>query len=132
VDDQAYLPVRISTGITTGEYTEVTAGVASKDQFLFLEKATDIRLQKHEPPPVMLKAPPTPRYRTPRRRAPRRREERRRQEERQPVRRSRAQESPIIDFYPVDDEDLDEEPGVVEMTPEEKKDEEIFPSDFQP
>ncbi|MFH2204601.1 MAG: hypothetical protein ABIJ96_15915, partial [Elusimicrobiota bacterium] len=43
VDDQAYLPVRISTGITTGEYTEVTAGVASKDQFLFLEKATDIR-----------------------------------------------------------------------------------------
>lgn len=57
VDNEAFLPVRVSTGVTTEEYTEITAGVRQNDQFLYIERGTDLKLLKHAPPPVVLAAP---------------------------------------------------------------------------
>ena len=95
VDDQTFLPIRVSTGITTDDYTEITAGAAQNETFLYLEKAKDVQLLKHVPPPIVLESPDTgrriPETMNERKDSPRRR------------RKRKAREIRAIDSFPEDE-----------------------------
>ncbi|HVE12904.1 MAG TPA: hypothetical protein VNI01_05885, partial [Elusimicrobiota bacterium] len=47
---EVYLPVRVSTGITTYDYTEILAGTVEKQRFLMLEPGKAAPLQRFLPP----------------------------------------------------------------------------------
>lgn len=110
-DNKAYLPIRVSTGITTSEYTEIKGGVQSRDTFLFIEKARkEVVLHKHEPPPVVLKASKVRPEKRRRRRIPRTMDQ---GYDRRSWPRSRPQETPVIDAFPEEErqeenEDIDD------------------------
>jgi hypothetical protein len=45
--DSVYLPVRVSTGLTTEEFTQITAGIEEKREVLILDEAQLQRAQRH-------------------------------------------------------------------------------------
>lgn len=116
VDDQAYLPVRVSTGVTTNKYTEIESGVTLRETFLFIDKATDVELQRHEPPPILLQAAPQRRART---RRVRRVVER-------PRRNGEQRQTPAVEFI-IEQEEEEEIPEAFDEQVNE-----LFPSDIQP
>ena len=50
--DQLFLPVRVSTGITTYDETEVTSGVTDRTLFLILDPSKVQSLKTYEPEPL--------------------------------------------------------------------------------
>lgn len=121
-DNKAYLAVRVSTGVTTLEYTEIQGGVESHDRFLFIEKARkEVVLHKHVPPPVLLKAPRVRPEERRRRRIPRTMD---RKDEWRPRRsrstRPRKRHQSVIDAFP--EEETQEEDETIDVA---------FPSDIK-
>jgi hypothetical protein len=110
IGDQVFLPVQVSTGITTHDYTEITAGVENNRLFLKVEEAKRGPLKAHTPPPATLR---------PKVRKRRERKRRRRQRERVPITAPRRKKvmPPPIDVFP-------------ELIPEDNNDDR-FPSDLQ-
>lgn len=72
-DGETFLPIRVSTGITTSDLTEITSGVSAKDRFLILP-TTGTCLQTHAPAYQSRPQPRTPGERSDEDRLRRRRE----------------------------------------------------------
>lgn len=101
---ETYLAVRVSTGITTYEHTEITAGVSERDQYMVIDEAKRGELPAHEPPPAYLGEAPAAEENKP---AARRARERELQPE--SPRRQKKWAPPKIDVFPDDvPEDKDE------------------------
>jgi len=115
-DNKAYLPIRVSTGVTTHKYTEIRGGIQSRNTFLLIEKARpEVTLQKHAPPPIVLKAPKVSREKRRRRRIPRTMD--------QPYERRRSPRpgrTPVINAFP------EEETQEKDQTADD-----VFPSDIK-
>ena len=76
--DEVFLPVRVSTGITTYEETEILSGVSERARFLLLDPDKMGALKSYEPEPL---PPPDPKKEKP---AKTRKERRPRAEEDEP------------------------------------------------
>ncbi|MBI5243742.1 MAG: hypothetical protein HY922_08680 [Elusimicrobia bacterium] len=58
--NEIYLPVRVLTGITTHEETEITSGVTARTKFLILDTSKVESLKTYEPEPVAPRPPKEP------------------------------------------------------------------------
>ncbi len=53
-DGEAYLPIRVSTGVTTYDETEIVAGVPEGAAVLVLDPGSSAGVERHAPPPETL------------------------------------------------------------------------------
>jgi len=63
--DELFLPVRVSTGITTYDETEITSGVTDRTLFLILNPSKIESLKTYEPRPIAPRPPKKPSSGTP-------------------------------------------------------------------
>ena len=125
-DGEVFLPIRVSTGVTSYGTTEITAGVSERQHFLPLAPGEAQAVPRHTPdrqPPSELGPAPEPEPAPPARRRqrtktesrtnrppPPRRARPRRREEAEPVKIQRIKRIPgEIDVFPEDQEAEDDE-----------------------
>jgi hypothetical protein len=137
---EVFLPVRVSTGVTSYGTTEITAGIKERQHFLLLAPGEDSGVPRHSPagpPPEQFydREEPAPAP-SPRRRA--KKKEKRKQEKRRPSRRRRDPERRARprrreEAEPVKIRRIKRQPGEIDVFPEEQEvdEDDRFPSDYE-